>query len=582
MECQILGKRMKSYMNPKISPCDDFYESVCGNYPKDGSGEQDEDEDDDIADLAKLIVTYQPISKSEKIAMKVLEKCMDKSRNRNQIDRSFWDNLQNHSLTDVLIEAVKVNPLYTGFLENDVYMEQNSSTNSKYLRLSITAGLAENSKMEEVFEQIKSENEDLEKRIYISLDEAKNQIKFIDLEKYVSSLLPEEYRKIENDGEWKVDINAMIILERVVNITGVEHVKEVIRYEYLSTLDKYLVKPNFPRCFKRLMKLFPGTLANIFVKNFVGDKNLDKANQLFKDLQKVFIEMLNENDWLGQHLKNLLKQEVLDMKASIGIPDEYKDQKNVDRMYSRIADDFENQSYLTLIQSLLRMNSEETFLRVSRKEEITYLGKTIGTNANYLPENHRTSISPIFLNFPYIDKNLPEWNTYATIGLILGHEIGHAFDAMDFFKNPMGEKIKMSSKMKKIFRQRIKCIIEKYNKYQFPDGTFSDGSLTQQEDSADMIGFDLVYRLFKKLENPQKFSSFEEYTAEQQYFQRIGILWCSGETNEKQLERIKDDVHSFHKFRINGMMSNSEEFAKAFNCPKNSPMNPEKKCPLFK
>jgi len=39
--------------------------------------------------------------------------------------------------------------------------------------------------------------------------------------------------------------------------------------------------------------------------------------------------------------------------------------------------------------------------------------------------------------------------------------------------------------------------------------------------------------------------------------------------------------HSPGKYRINGSLANNEHFAKTFNCPKNSIMNPEKKCLIW-
>ncbi|CAI5442907.1 unnamed protein product [Caenorhabditis angaria] len=580
-ECKTLAKRMKSLMNPKINPCDDFYESVCGNYPKNGSLELLKYYDEDNNDLSTFIKTYKPATKSEKIAMTVLEKCMDKSEYRNQIDMSFWNSLENQTLTDVLIEASKVNPINTGFLKNYVGMEHNPATNSKYLFFAITEGLETKSKMKNRYNEILNVNPHLKGESLVFLNDVKERIKFFDVEKYVKNLLPQEYRNVENNGVWLVEENSVAILERIFEEFGVEEVKKVIRKKWESTMNSYLVTREFGECFKVMKKLFPGTLGTIFMKHFVEPKDLDRANKLFKDLQKVFIEMMEDNDWMDQSLKDVLIQEVLDIKASIGYPDEYKNPENMDKMYERIADDFKNQLYLELVQNLLKMNSEETFLRVSRREEITYHGRTIGINANYMSLNHRTSIGPLFLNFPFIDRNLPEWNIFPTLGHVLGHEIGHAFDAQFFFRSPMMTNIKMSIRMQQIFQDRIKCIIQKYNKYQFADGTFSNGTFTQTEDSADMIGFNLAYRLFKKQKHFEKLPYLQKYTVEQQYFQRMGYTWCSAE-NEKRIEDAKTDVHSLEKFRINGMMSNFEEFAKAFNCPKNSPMNPEKKCPLYK
>lgn len=46
-------------------------------------------------------------------------------------------------------------------------------------------------------------------------------------------------------------------------------------------------------------------------------------------------------------------------------------------------------------------------------------------------------------------------------------------------------------------------------------------------------------------------------------------------------EQVKSDPHSPESVRVLGMLSNFDEFAKAFNCPVGSRYNPEKKCRLF-
>lgn len=65
------------------------------------------------------------------------------------------------------------------------------------------------------------------------------------------------------------------------------------------------------------------------------------------------------------------------------------------------------------------------------------------------------------------------------------------------------------------------------------------------------------------------------------FFISFANIWCSNERKEYVKKIILSDEHSPPKFRVNGVVSNSKEFAKAFNCPANSKMNPSAKCKVW-
>ena len=69
-------------------------------------------------------------------------------------------------------------------------------------------------------------------------------------------------------------------------------------------------------------------------------------------------------------------------------------------------------------------------------------------------------------------------------------------------------------------------------------------------------------------------------TKKQLFWVAYGRNWCT--KYHKYLDMssvIRSSVHSLGPIRISGVLQNLEEFAKDFNCPRGSYMNPVKKCP---
>lgn len=58
-------------------------------------------------------------------------------------------------------------------------------------------------------------------------------------------------------------------------------------------------------------------------------------------------------------------------------------------------------------------------------------------------------------------------------------------------------------------------------------------------------------------------------------------IWCGNSTLGALKSKLVDGVHSPNRIRVLGTLSNSKEFAEAWNCPLNTPMNPSNKCILW-
>ena len=70
-------------------------------------------------------------------------------------------------------------------------------------------------------------------------------------------------------------------------------------------------------------------------------------------------------------------------------------------------------------------------------------------------------------------------------------------------------------------------------------------------------------------------------THDQLFFLNWAQIWCGSMTPEEALTKIRSSVHSPGPVRVWGPLSNSEDFARAYNCPRGSPMNPTHKCSVW-
>lgn len=86
---------------------------------------------------------------------------------------------------------------------------------------------------------------------------------------------------------------------------------------------------------------------------------------------------------------------------------------------------------------------------------------------------------------------------------------------------------------------------------------------------------------YSKRYNNNKLPGLEKYTAEQLFFIQYARAHCGNMTPEESVKMLNDDNHSPKKWRINGVVQNSDHFAKAFQCKAGTPMNPSKKCVLL-
>ena len=146
-----------------------------------------------------------------------------------------------------------------------------------------------------------------------------------------------------------------------------------------------------------------------------------------------------------------------------------------------------------------------------------------------------------------------------------------------------------SNETRDLYDDKIQCFIDQYDGIEVEPGIFVNGSMTNGENTADNGGMAATRAAYKqwKLDNnididPQQvILPGLEFTEEQLWWISYGRVWCNIHSPGYYDPSNYFGVHAPPSARINGVVSNFQEFADAFECSSGSPMNPENKCGLW-
>ncbi|OQR91069.1 endothelin-converting enzyme, metalloprotease family M13 [Achlya hypogyna] len=207
-------------------------------------------------------------------------------------------------------------------------------------------------------------------------------------------------------------------------------------------------------------------------------------------------------------------------------------------------------------------------------------------NAWYSPRLNSITFPAAILQTPFFSGKADAAQNFGAIGMVIGHEITHGFDNSgrnfdgDGNLNPW-----WSDETSLEFNKKASCIANQYSKFDAKSEVTGqslgkvNGRLTLGETIADNGGLKTAFRAYQTYiqTNPSKFT---KEVGEKVFFLSFAQGWCSKNT-DKYIQRMLKDVHPPGIFRVYGAVQNNDAFAKTFNCPVNSEMNPSEKCYLW-
>ncbi|XP_034517668.1 endothelin-converting enzyme 2 isoform X7 [Ailuropoda melanoleuca] len=205
-------------------------------------------------------------------------------------------------------------------------------------------------------------------------------------------------------------------------------------------------------------------------------------------------------------------------------------------------------------------------------------------NAYYLPTKNEIVFPAGILQAPFYTRNHPKALNFGGIGVVMGHELTHAFDDQGREYDKEGNlRPWWQNESLAAFRNHAACMEEQYSQYQV-NGERLNGRQTLGENIADNGGLKAAYNAYKawlRKHGEEQQLPAVGLTNHQLFFVGFAQVWCSVRTPESSHEGLVTDPHSPARFRVLGTLSNSRDFLRHFGCPVGSPMNPGQLCEVW-
>lgn len=370
----------------------------------------------------------------------------------------------------------------------------------------------------------------------------------------------------------------------------VSFLPEVFRKRRLKYLEEVTGKKKYASrreiCANTASSMLDLAVSAMYVRKHFKDNIKEKAAVIVESLLQEVVKLLNNVDWMDEQTRKLALEKAKAIFSHIAYPVELKDNNKLETFYERLnitEDDiflcannvskFEND----LAISLLRKRVNKTDWRDH--------GDAAIVNAYFDPTENSIEIPAGILHGLYFDSDRPMYMNYGTIGSIIAHEMTHAFDdeGSQFDKDGnLAEWWDEDTKL--LYLEKANQTIEHYSGYSVRKMKLN-GINCQGEAIADHGGIKLAYNAYEAWvaqygEEP-RLPTLEKFTPKQLFWITHASTYCTVYRPQLLKLILISDCHPPSDFRVNIPLRNQEAFAKDFNCPISSYMNPTVRCNVW-
>lgn len=204
----------------------------------------------------------------------------------------------------------------------------------------------------------------------------------------------------------------------------------------------------------------------MFVREvFHGDAK-PQAEDMINEIRKAFQLNLMNLKWMDNDTRKLANEKADAISDMIGFPNYILNSQLLDEKYKDL--DIDPEKYFDNNIRVNIFNLKKNLEKLDQLVNKTKWGMTPPTvNAYYTPTKNQIVFPAGILQLPFYDISNPKSLNYGGMGVVMGHELTHAFDDQGREYDKYGNLHQWWNNQTIIkFKERTNCMEKQYSKYQ--------------------------------------------------------------------------------------------------------------------
>ena len=360
----------------------------------------------------------------------------------------------------------------------------------------------------------------------------------------------ENYSKVVNQDNFSKIKSWMLVQEAMAASNSLTEDYR-LNFESISRAIMGTQKPisKEDTVYEMSVNLFSDVMSVYYGRKYFGEEAKTDVTGMIDKIKNVYRGRLQQNNWLTEGTRNKAIEKLDKMKVFVGY------QEDVDPGTKELHLD-PNKSFFELSEDIAQFGKRYTIDHFDEPiDKNKWSGSAFDINAYYNPESNSINFPAGILQAPFYDKNQSTEKNYGGIGVVIGHEITHAFDSNGADYDENGDMHNWWTKAdSKAFDKRIKAFEDQWNGLEIY-GTKVNGKLTVTENVADAGGLSSTLQVLKTdMTKPNL----------KDYFENYANIWKQKASLQYNKYTMVQDVHAPNELRVNQQLKNLPEFYEAY------------------